>query len=308
MSLELTGLHKEVISGLTAGTVTTVVTHPLDLIKVRLQLLAMTKPSEGYREVLKYIAQDSRNSSGFLREAYRGLGVNLIGNSIAWGLYFGLYRYSKDIVFRLWADESLYSTNSFQNDKQMGALLYMTSAGISGLTTTILTNPIWVVKTRIMSTSVGARGSYRSTWDGIKKLYKSDGVKGFWKGMIPSLFGVTQGALYFAVYDSLKHQYFAAKHIDAEQKLGNLETITITSLSKMISVTAVYPFQLLKANLQSFEASVDHNSYRLWSVIHSIYSKEGVKGLYKGLSANLLRAIPSTCITFCIYENLRHSL
>ncbi|SCV05459.1 LANO_0H07954g1_1 [Lachancea nothofagi CBS 11611] len=308
MSDGLSSLQREILAGLTAGTVTTIATHPLDLIKLRLQLLATTNSSLGYAEVIRTIVGDSKKHNNVIREAYRGLGVNLLGNSLAWGLYFGLYRYSKDLVFKLWIDNNAQEHNAFQNDSRMGPLLYLTSAALSGVTTAVLTNPLWVVKTRLMSTSAYAQRRYKSTWDGIVKIYEKEGYQGFWRGLTPSLFGVAQGAIYFAAYDSLKHRYFARKGIRKEEKLGNAENIGLTSVSKMVSVTAVYPLQLLKSNLQSFDAIENRKTYKLWTLVQSIYGKDGIRGLYKGLSANLLRAIPSTCITFCIYENLRHWL
>ncbi|CEP62130.1 flavin adenine dinucleotide transporter FLX1 LALA0_S04e08526g [Lachancea lanzarotensis] len=303
-----TPLQREIVAGLTAGTVTTIATHPLDLVKLRLQLLATSNSALGYTDVVRNILKEARIHSSIVKEAYRGLGVNLVGNSVAWGLYFGLYRFSKDTVYRLWIDQDAHNRTSFQNDSQMGPLLYLTSAALSGAATALLTNPIWVVKTRIMSTSTHAQRRYKSTLDGIFKIYQKEGLTGFWRGLVPSIFGVAQGAIYFSAYDSLKHRYFASRNIKEEQKLGNFENILLTSMSKMVSVSAVYPLQLLKSNLQSFEAVGNEASYKLWALVGSIYTKDGVKGLYKGLAANLVRAIPSTCITFCIYENLRHLL
>lgn len=310
MVSDFSPVQKEIISGLTAGTITTVSTHPLDLVKVRLQLLATNKKPQGYYDVVKRIVKDSKQHS-FFRETYRGLGVNLLGNSIAWGLYFGLYRASKDWVFQWCNTDVKRSNDTMNNDKEMTPLMYLLAAAMSGVATSVLTNPIWVIKTRIMSTSFVDSRSYRSTVDGIKKLYRIEGLAGFWRGLVPSLFGVSQGAIYFTVYDTLKYHYFAAKHVDKKKKLSNLEYITITSLSKMVSVTAVYPLQLLKSNLQSFEVSTVINpktSHRVWKLITTIYVRDGVTGLYKGLLANLIRAVPSTCITFCVYENFRHWL
>lgn len=299
MKYEFDPLQKEIISGLSAGIATTVVTHPLDLIKVRLQLLVIYSQKFGYFDVINQILKDSKKSKIWL-EAYRGLNVNLFGNSIAWGLYFGLYRSFKDLIFQLTYESDVRQSEYF-NDKKMHTGIYLLAATFSGLTTSILTNPIWILKTRIMGTSTTQ--GYSSILSGFRILYLTEGYKGLWKGLIPSLFGVSQGAIYFAIYDTLKYHYIHNNVYDKERKLMTWETIGITSLSKMISVTAVYPFQLLKTNLQGFTP----NS-KLLSLIIDIHSKGGLKGFYKGLLANLLRAIPSTCITFSVYENFKHAL
>lgn len=43
-------------------------------------------------------------------------------------------------------------------------------------------------------------------------------------------------------------------------------------------------------------------------VIKQVWRQEGFLGFYKGLGPNLLRVVPSTCVTFLVYENVRWSL
>lgn len=295
-------LQKEVIAGLSAGTLTTIVTHPLDLVKVRLQIEAISSKSSTYYRQIQNIVNVSKQR-GIFQEVYRGLCINLVGNSVAWGLYFGLYRYSKDMIFELSSEANLKTR--FHNDRQMHSSMYLLSALTSGLITSMLTNPIWVLKTRMMSTT--SEKGYKSTTEAIARICREEGIGTFTKGLLPSLLGVSQGAIYFAIYDTLKLKYLHGTDAIEERKLSPLETISITSLSKMISVSSVYPLQLLKTNLQTFKAEHNENSGML-PLIRSIWNRNGIGGFYKGLSANLVRAVPSTCITFGIYEHFRHIL
>lgn len=307
--VELTPLQKEVAAGLTAGTLTTITVHPLDLVKLRLQLLATSSHRSGYREMTRSIIYSARNTN-LLKEAYRGLGINLIGNAFAWGLYFGLYRQSKDVIYHYAVQDCDQAVKFTGRDGKMSSLVYLAAGATSGFLTAILTNPIWVIKTRIMSTSSSAKGSYNSTLDGMKKLLRYEGFSALWHGLLPSMLGVSQGAIYFMIYDTLKHKFSSIRYVEGKQdrdaKLKNIETLAMTSMSKMISVTAVYPFQLMKSNLQSFQAAKE--KYTIVKLGGRIYQAEGLKGFYRGLSATLLRSVPSACITFCVYENFRHWL
>lgn len=291
MHNKLSPFQKEIVAGLTAGSITSLVVHPLDLIKLRLQLLATNSTNvNNYKLVLKtLLVNDKRGTSVQLQRLYRGFTINFLGNSLAWGLYFGFYRYSKDMLLEA----------NMINNKSM---VYLIAGAASGITTSILTNPIWVIKTRIMSTNKNSVNSYNSTIAGFKSLIKHEGYKGLWKGLTPAIFGVSQGAMYFMIYDTIKSRLLSREN----DKLSNLQTISMTSLSKMLSVSAVYPFQLLKSNLQSFKAA--NENYSIFRLISLIYYTKGFKGLYSGLSANLLKAVPSTCVTFCIYENLNYYL
>jgi len=80
------------VAGLGAGTVATLVMHPLDLVKVRFQL-ADSHPSSSRsrlgRGVYDALA-DAVHKDGW-GGLYRGLIPNLVGGASSWGLYFLLY-------------------------------------------------------------------------------------------------------------------------------------------------------------------------------------------------------------------------
>ncbi len=46
----------------------------------------------------------------------------------------------------------------------------------------------------------------------------------------------------------------------------------------------------------------------LINTVKSVWVNEGLIGFYKGMVPNLLRVVPSTCVTFLVYENVRWSL
>ncbi|CCF60238.1 hypothetical protein KAFR_0J01740 [Kazachstania africana CBS 2517] len=284
-SRQLVPLEKEVISGISSAFITSFVVHPLDLVKLRLQLLPVQKPTprlNTYRYVLRSLFKDNKGISAL----YRGLGINLIGNSVAWGLYFGFYRFSKDF---------LKQNTNFNND----SLIYLTSGTMSGLITSLLTNPIWVIKTRMMATNRSQAISNRTILSSVKSIIKNESYKSFSKGLLPSLLSVSQGGIYFMVYDTIKKKY------GLENDFKNYQIILTSSCSKMVSVSIVYPLQVIKSNLQSPQGRNFHSSMKLMA---QIYNLNGLHGLYSGLATNLFKAIPTTCLTFCLYENFKYIL
>lgn len=76
------------------------------------------------------------------------------------------------------------------------------TAGASG---TILTNPLWVVKTRFMTQDTrDGDVRYRHTWDALIRIYREEGMRAFYRGMLPSLFGVAHVAVQFPLYERFK--------------------------------------------------------------------------------------------------------
>lgn len=90
------------------------------------------------------------------------------------------------------------------------------SAMIAGATSTTCTSPLWVIKTRTMVRHSRAclqqlQGSsdpdhlrYRNTLDAAFKIWKSEGVLGFYKGLLPSLLGVAHVVVQFPLYEYFK--------------------------------------------------------------------------------------------------------
>lgn len=290
----------EIVSGLTAGFATTTIAHPLDLIKVRLQLSnsPSSRPFDSLREVISGIVQDAKASEAasalkrprayyLVQQCYRGVVPNLIGNVSAWGLYFALYAEFKQ--FMPTAD---------------GTTKYFTASTLAGMSTSLLTNPIWVVKTRMLSTSSRTVNSYTSALDGIRQIYKKEGITTFWRGTVPSFFSVFQASLQFTFYDHAKHYFMENLHTTS---LSTLQYIYASVVSKTLSMAIWYPTQVVRSRLQSY--NFDREKRSLTLVILQIYTKEGGwRGFYRGLGANVVRVLPSTIITFVSYETTKNYL
>ncbi|MCJ1312774.1 hypothetical protein MMC25_006450 [Agyrium rufum] len=277
----------ETIAGLTAGAATTLVVHPLDLIKTRLQIdRASTSDSRGSVR----IARDVFRNEGGYRGLYRGIAPNLIGNSVSWALYFLWYGQVKSLLAAYHGEH-----------KELSYYDYFLA---SGSLTAICTNPIWVIKTRMLSTSSTHENAYSSILDGTRRIFRTEGLRGFYRGLVPSLFGVSHGALQFMAYEKMKH--YGTISSSSSGRLNNLDFLLFSGLSKMFAGTATYPYQVVRARLQTYDAD---RSYRnATDVVRQVWRSEGLKGFYKGLGPNLLRVVPSSCVTFLVYENTKRVL
>lgn len=76
----------------------------------------------------------------------------------------------------------------------------------AGATGTILTNPLWVVKTRFMAQAIlpPSAPRYKTTFDAVRTIYTTEGFRAFYKGLLPSLMGVSHVAVQFGLYEKTK--------------------------------------------------------------------------------------------------------
>jgi solute carrier family 25 folate transporter 32 len=66
----------------------------------------------------------------------------------------------------------------------------------------IVTNPFWVVKTRMQLQLMNPKGDFYSNFvDGLKSTYKAEGVRGLYRGITPAFILVSHGALQFMAYE-----------------------------------------------------------------------------------------------------------
>ena len=154
----------------------------------------------------------------------------------------------------------------------------------------------------MLSTSRNYPGAYTSILDGTRQIFRSEGLQGFYRGLIPSLFGVSHGALQFMAYEQMK--ILQSKGVGGKQQdLGAIDFLALSGLSKMFAGSLTYPYQVVRARLQTYDADNTYKSAR--DVVAQVWRKEGLVGFYKGLGPNLLRVLPSTWVTFLVYEKTK---
>ena len=144
------------MSGFIASSFMSPLGNPISVIKIRMQDSTINKYN-GITTCIKDIYK-TNGISGF----FRGVYPNLMKDIMFGTLYLGLYGYLKDNIF------NNYSTKTN----------YFLSGGLSGSITWIILMPIDTIKTTIQS---------GKNYDFIKNTIKTDGVRFFWKGSVPTL-------------------------------------------------------------------------------------------------------------------------
>lgn len=131
----------------------------------------------------------------------------------------------------------------------------------------MVTNPIWVIKTRLMSQSSPKvnNGHYRPPWhyhntlDAAQKMYHGEGIKSFYSGLTPALLGLTHVAIQFPLYEIFKAKFTgigAGQTETEEDRIHHFYGLSSAIfLSKVIASTATYPHEVVRTRLQTQQRS-----------------------------------------------------
>lgn len=273
------------LAGGTAGTVGAIVTCPLEVIKTRLQSSAKAKLlNVDNLSMVKCFHSVVRNEGW--TALFKGLGPNLVGNAPSRAIYFSTYSTVKSLL------------NKSYKDYPEHPLIHMTSAASAGFVSCTATNPIWLIKTRLQlcRESVTVRQCMSSIW-------RTSGFLGFYKGITASYVGISETIIHFVIYEFFKAQ-IKQKRLsnplsdDNFDKYIFFQYMFASAASKSCACALAYPHEVARTRLR--EEGAVYKSFM--QTLRLVLREEGPIGLYRGLSIQLLRAIPFTAITMSTYE------
>ncbi|KAM3822533.1 mitochondrial glycine transporter isoform 1-T1 [Vipera latastei] len=164
---------------------------------------------------------------------------------------------------------------------------------VSGTCSTLLFQPLDLLKTRLQSVQPTVSGSGRIKMVALLiKVARTESIFGLWKGVSPSFIRCIPGVgIYFSTLYMIK-QHFWREHTPTA-----LESVLLGATSRTVAVICMLPITVVKTRYESGKYSYES----VYGALRNIYRSEGARGLFSGLSATLLRDAPFSGIYLMFY-------
>ncbi|KAL4955005.1 mitochondrial carrier domain-containing protein [Aspergillus filifer] len=290
------------IAGGGAGMMEALVCHPLDTIKVRMQLSRRaTAPGAKPR--------------GFVRT-----GVEIVKKETALGLYKGLGAVLGGIIPKMAIRFTSYeSYKQMLADKNTGTVTSKATflAGLAaGVTEAVaVVNPMEVVKIRLQAQHHSLADpldtpKYRSAPHALFTVIKEEGFSALYRGV--SLTALRQGtnqAANFTAYTELKAFLQRAQPEYSNTQLPSYQTTVIGLISGAVGPFSNAPIDTIKTRLQKTRAEPGQSAVsRIMVIAKDMFKQEGTRAFYKGITPRVMRVAPGQAVTFTVYEYLKGKL
>ncbi|GJN08590.1 hypothetical protein PR202_ga26528 [Eleusine coracana subsp. coracana] len=315
------------LAGAGGGIIAQIITYPLQTVNTRQQTERSAKKKKGSSrgtdgsslfQMLQLIQTEGWGG------LYSGLKPSLVGTAASLGIYYYFYQILKNRVEDLAAARGKKGLG----DGTVGMFSWLGIAAVAGSINVLLTNPIWVLVTRMQ----------------IREVYRESGIRGFWKGIVPTLIMVCNPSIQFMIYETLAKRLqskrsgkqLAKRNLTAMEVL-NLQAIRLRfcilirghskagsycrhlsiascqvkvirpALGVLVILASSFKSYLMQSRLQAKQEIGRNVTSRYTGTIDAILKMiryEGFHGFYKGMGTKIVQSVFAASVLFMVKEEL----
>ncbi|KAF1826900.1 mitochondrial carrier [Dissoconium aciculare CBS 342.82] len=274
------------------------VTHSFETVKIRLQLQGELQTKRDaprlYRGVLHGVSVIYSNE-GF-KGLLRGLSCAYIYQMTLNGCRLGFYDPIRTTLNNLVLSSSATATSA----QRQSLPINIVAGASSGILGAFLGSPFFLVKTRLQSYSpflpVGTQHQYRNAADGLSQIWRSEGIRGLWRGVGPAM--VRTG---FGSSVQLPTYFFAKRMLTTHAGLSDGAPLHLLSsaASGVVVCVVMHPPDTVMSRMYNQTGNLYASA---WDCLYRTVKAEGPLAVYKGFFAHLARILPHTVLTLSLAE------
>ncbi|XP_060523808.1 probable mitochondrial glutathione transporter SLC25A40 isoform X2 [Cylas formicarius] len=310
---------QQALASCTGALLTSLIMTPLDVIKIRMQAqqqamkncflycnglmdhICSCQPADPNNPWFKRPSHFHGTLDAFIKigrnegitSLWSGLSPTLVLSVPATVCYFVTY---DQLRLKL---KSMYNENNNGEVAKQPFWIPLVSGASARILSVTIVSPLELIRTKMQSQKL----SYLEIGEALKVLLKTDGIKGLWKGIFPTLLrDVPFSAIYWMSYETIKSVWRYDQPSFALSFFAG-------AISGSIAATVTVPFDVVKTHQQiEFGSTLFANngkpskSRTTSTIFWDIYRTNGIRGLYAGLAPRLIKVSPACAIMISSFE------
>lgn len=267
--------------------------YPLITLSTRAQVESKKAESKFSDAVQKIIAREG------VAGLYSGINSALFGISVTNFVYYYWYEWTR-AFFESAAAKAGRAT------KKLTTIESMIAGAIAGSATVIMTNPIWVVNTRIttykhdgdadLEAGNKRKPSRPSTIGTLMALLKKEGPQALFSGVLPALVLVINPILQYTLFEQMKN------YVEKRRKVTPTIAFFLGALGKLFATSVTYPYITVKS--QMHVAGGSGKKEGMSQTLNRVVREEGYAGLYKGIGPKVTQSVLTAAFLFAFKDAL----
>lgn len=193
-----------------------------------------------------------------------------------------------------------------------------TAGGLAACIAVTVTNPIEVVKIRMQlqgELMAANQRIYTNPFQAMGVVFRNEGIRGLQKGLVAAyIYQIALNGSRLGFYEPIRA--VMNKTFYPDQESHKVQSVGINvfagAASGIIGAVMGSPLFLVKTRLQSYSNAIkigEQTHYTgVWNGLKTIYMTEGVKGLFRGIDAAILRTGAGSSVQLPIYNTAKNFL
>ncbi|KAI6800714.1 peroxisomal membrane protein PMP47A [Hortaea werneckii] len=282
------------LAGAGGGLLSMALTYPLITLSTRAQV-EKKKGNTGTLAAAKRIL-DREGVNGL----YAGMESALFGITVTNFVYYYWYEFSRAFFQRT------------TNKTRLNTIESMAAGALAGSATVMITNPIWVVNTRMTArkeesddpalpsaegnTAATEKKRAPNTVSTFLKIVREEGFLRLFAGVLPALVLVINPILQYTIFEQLKQL------LEKRRKVGATDSFLLGAIGKLAATSITYPYITVKS--RAHVASGEGSKEGMTASLKRIVREEGVSGLYGGIGPKVTQSVLTAAFLFAFKDVL----
>lgn len=246
--------------------------YPLITLSTRAQVESKRAETAFLAAVQKIVAREG------ISGLYSGLSSALFGISVTNFVYYYWYEWTRAFF-------EAAAVKAGRASKKLTTVESMIAGAIAGSATVILTNPIWVVNTRMTTRKTAAEDDAASALPGgapkpkkpstigtLLHLLKTEGPQALFSGVVPALVLVINPILQYTLFEQMKNT------VEKKRRVTPTIAFFLGAAGKLFATSVTYPYITVKSQMHVAGSKKEG----VMEAINRVIKEEGYAGLYKG--------------------------